>query len=259
MKNLLLLGLAVLSTQGAFARERDIIIPGNRMDLTQCIKTLHNAETTINDLKLQLNQCQVSRPQGPGRDTGRIERENQNLRLENDSLRRDSVRLTDDNTRLSIELGRASSDARRLQDDNYNLQATNNDLRRQLDELRGPRPTPGYFSYAACKAYNGSLDTRYLASAFGLFPIEAESNAQIQTSKDFSCNYGVGIVKTEEIRSTIESNYCVSGCLDYTGKIDTRYIMGARGRNQAEAEFKSLKEAQAKYTCNYGVKVQVCQ
>ncbi|MGZ3790274.1 MAG: hypothetical protein ACXVLQ_17205 [Bacteriovorax sp.] len=247
-----LLGLAILSTQGAFALERDFEIPGNRMDLTQCLKTLHNSETTINDLKLQLNQCLVGLPgQGQGRIGGGLERENELLKSEVDALRRDALRLNEDNSRLSIDNSRLLSDNRRQQDEIF-------DLKRQLDDLRGPR-TLGFFSYAGCKSYNGSVDTKYLSSATGMFPIESESNAQIQTAKDYSCTYGIGVVKTEEIKSSNEANYCVAGCADYTGKVDTKYIIGARGRNLAEAEYNSMKEVSKKYSCTYGIKIQACQ
>ncbi len=290
MKNMLLLGLAVLTLQGAFARDFDrpgpggpgpgFPGPGDRMDLMQCLKTLGNAETTISDLKLQLNQCQVSRPgpgpgfPGPGRDPGRTERENEMLRrdLDNakreldmtrrdlDSTRRDSGRLAEDNSKLSQENLRLSSDTRRLADENFSLSRQVEDLRRQLDDMRNPpRPARGFYSYAACKSSNGLSDMRYISSAMGMFPIESESNAQIQTNKDFSCNYGTSVIKTEEIRSTVENNYCVAGCVASNGTIDTKYIVGARGRNQAEAEFKALKETQTKYSCNYGTKIQVCQ
>ncbi len=278
MKNILLLGLAALTFQGAMAREFDrpgpeYPRPGERMDLTQCLKTLGNAETTISDLKLQLNQCQVSRPgpgpgfPGPGRGPGRIERENEMLRRDLEQARRelDSTkielsRLAQDNSNLSLENQRIASDARRLSDENFSLSRQIEDLLRQIDELRNPpRPARGFFSYAACKSYNGNPDLKFISSAMGLFPIESETNAQTQTNKDFSCNYGTKVVKTEEMRSTVEVNYCVAGCVDYNGNIDTKFVLGARGRNQTEAEFKALREAQTKYSCNYGVKIQACQ
>ena len=258
MKKSLLVTLALaVTSQVAVAqhrdRDRDVFIPGNRMDLTQCIKTLHNAETTIADLKLQLSQCRPGpgRP-GPGREViERLERENEILRRESEASRRDVIRLSDDNSRLSLENNRLLLDNRRQQDEIF-------DLRRQLDDLRGPR-TQGFFTYAGCKNYNGNLVTTNLAASTGLFPIESETNAQIEVSKTYSCTYGVKVAKTEEIKSSIEANYCVAGCANYNGQIISTTLSGERGRNQAEAEFKSMKAVAAKHSCTYGIKVQACQ
>ena len=260
MKKSLLVTLALaVTSQVAVAQHRDrdrgpVVIPGNRMDLTQCIKTLHNAETTISDLKLQLSQCRPVGPgrPGPGREIiERLERENEMLRRESESSRRDVIRLSADNSRLSIDNTRLLSDNRRQQDEIF-------DLRRQLDDLRGPR-TQGYFSYAGCKTSNGSVNNSYLAAATGIFPIESEANAQMEVAKTFSCSWGVGVAKTEEIRTEQEVNYCVAGCATSNGTVNTAYIVGARGRNQAEAEFKAMKAVAAKYSCSWGIKVQNCQ
>ena len=258
MKKKLLLTLALaVASQVAFAQHRDrgdFVIPGNRMDLTQCIKTLHNAETTISDLKLQLSQCRPTGPvrPGPGREViERLERENEMLRRESEVNRRDVIRLSNDNSRLSVDNARLLLDNRRQQDEIFELRA-------QLDDLRGPR-TIGYFSYAGCKTSNGSVNNSNLAAATGIFPIESEANAQIEVSKTFSCSWGVGVAKTEEIRTEQEVNYCVAGCSTSNGTVNTANIVGARGRNQAEAEFKAMKAVAAKYSCSWGIKVQKCQ
>jgi hypothetical protein len=165
----------------------------------------------------------------------------------------------------------------RLRDENENLRRDNENLRAQIDEMnrdhqdrrdprdprgpQGPMPGPsmGFFSYAGCKDFQGTPDLKLIASAEGVFGLEAQTNAQKKVAASYSCSYGITAVKTEEIRSTGAISYCVAGCKDFQGNIDQKFIQSGRGRNQTEAEFNALKAVATSYSCSYGIKVQACQ
>jgi hypothetical protein len=100
---------------------------------------------------------------------------------------------------------------------------------------------------------------KFLSSAEGGIQFEAETNSLQKVTANYNCSYGVGIVKSEMIRTTSQMNYCVAGCLDYTGNIDQKFIQSGRGRNQTEAEFAALKGVANTFNCSYGIKVQACQ
>lgn len=232
MKNLLLLGLALMTIQPTFAREGDRrpeFNKGNGMDLVMCLKTLNNAEFKIIELQEQLRRCS-----GNGSNNGDIQR-----------LREENSRLSYDNSNLSST--------------NYRLQEENRDLRRQLDMSRPPQQATEVFSYAACTNSKGKADLRYVASGSASFRLEAEANALKAVQSKYGCSYAAVIVESAPVFSTQEVNYCTAACLNSTGVPDNRYSVGARGRNIIEAKFNVLKATQSKFGCSYGVEVQACE
>ncbi len=267
MKNTLLLALAVLSLSSAFAgpgdrdprfpgdrpgdnrpgdnRPGDNNGPGGRMDFPQCLKALDNAERKNSNLQTQLDDV-LRRCDRPGPGNGNIQRENEELRR--------------DNARLSGTVSNLQSINDRLTFDNSRLVQDNNELRRQLDDLQnGGNRTLGFFSYAGCKDFSGNVDLRYIVGAEGRLNLESETNARLNVTKNFTCSYGVQVAATEEIRTTQSNNYCVAGCKDFSGNVDSKYIASGMGRNVTEATYNALKAVSAKFTCSYGLKVQACQ
>lgn len=255
MKHTILLALAVLSLSSAFAGpgdrdprfpgERPGQGPGGRMDFPQCLKALDNAERRNTNLQIQLEDTLRRCNQGPIN--------NGNLQRENEELRRD-------NARLSGTVSNLQSINDRLTFDNSRLVQDNNELRRQLDDLQnGGNRTLGFFSYAGCRDYSGNVNLNYIASAEGRINLESETNAKLKTAESYTCTYGVGVAATEEIRSIQANNYCVAGCKDYSGNINSQYIASGTGRNVTEATYNALKAVSAKFTCTYGLKVQACQ
>ncbi len=253
MKKSFLLVLAVLSVSAAFAGpgDRDPRFPGQpgngpggRMDFPQCLKALDNAERKNANIQNQLDDMIRRCNQGP--QNGSVYRENEELRR--------------DNARLSGSVANLQSINDRLTFDNSRLVQDNNDLRRQLDDLQnGGNRTQGFFSYAGCKDFSGNVDLKFIASGEGRFGLESETNARLKTSQSFNCNYGISVAATEEIRSTQAINYCVAGCKDFSGNVDSKYIASGNGRNITEATFNAVKAVSSKFTCNYGIKVQACQ
>ena len=188
----------------------------------QCRDQLAQSLQTINNLTIQLNQCILDNQNGGDRQDSRL-----------DQALKENIRLTNENA----------------------------DLRRQITELQNDRNghTLGFFSYAGCIDYAGNVDLKYILSAEGKFALEAETTAKQNTNTTYSCNYGVQIVKTEEIRFPQSNNYCVAGCVDYSGNIDQKFIKSGMGRNTTEAQYNAIKSVQTAYSCNYGVKIQACQ
>lgn len=254
MKKTLILALAVISFQTAFADNR---IPGNgpggRMDLPQCIKTLESSNRRINELQSQLIQCQTANRPGPGG------REVEELRRENRRLNETVDRLNSDNRSLSESISRLGYDNNVLVNQNNNLLRENMDLRRQLDDLQGGNRNLGFFSYAGCKDYTGAVDLKLIQSAEGRMPLESETNATQKVSSTFSCSFGIAVAKTEEILNRDAKFYCVAGCKDYTGNVDTKLVKSGMGRNVTEAQYNAMKEVTKNYSCSFGVKVQACQ
>ncbi len=230
--------------------------PGGRMDFPQCLKEYDRLIRQTSDLQTQLNACLASnRNPGPGpgnsREVEELRRENRRLTESLDRLNNDVRSLTETNSRLNY-------DNNALVDSNNRLMRENMDLRRQIEDAQAPRGL-GFFSYAGCKDYNGNVDLKYIISAEGRVPLEAETNATQNVTKNFSCTYGVKVAATEEIRSRDANIYCVAGCKDYNGNVDNKYIKSALGRNLTEAQFLSMKEVSKNYSCTYGIKIQACQ
>lgn len=232
MKNLLLLGLALMTIQPSMARDDRRQGPGNGnrgMDLVMCLKTLNNAEYKIVTLEEQLRRCD-----GNGSSS-------------------EVQRLREENSRLSYDISN-------LQSTNYRLQDENRELRRQLEMSR---PTPPQamevFSYAACTDSKGKADTRYISSATAAFRLEAEAGALKAVHAKYTCNFGATVVETAPVLSSQEINFCTAACISSTGIADNRYSIGGRGRSISEAKFNALKATHAKYTCNYGVEVTACE
>lgn len=257
MKKLIILALAVVSFESAFADVRE---PGrigprgpgpgpsgpgpgprepgrDRDDLPMCLKNLNNANSRITELQSQLLEC--SRSRNP---------------YEVEELRRENQRLNELTTRLQY-------DNNRLLNDNNRLYSDNMELRRQLDDLQNDRNgrTLGFFSYAGCKDFNGKIDLKYIISAEGRVALEAETNAVQKMPSNYSCTYGIVVGKTEEIRFSEARSYCVAGCKDFNGNVDTKYIRSATGRNLTEAEYGALKAVAKDFSCTYGIKIQACQ
>lgn len=188
MKKTLILALAVISFQTAFADNR---IPGNgpggRMDLPQCIKTLESSNRRINELQSQLIQCQTANKPGHGG------REVEELRRENRRLNETVDRLNSDNRSLSESISRLGYDNNVLVNQNNNLLRENMDLRRQLDDLQGGNRNLGFFSYAGCKDYTGNVDTKLVKSGMGRNATEAQYNAMKEVTKNYSCSFGVKV------------------------------------------------------------------
>lgn len=149
----------------------------------------------------------------------------------------------------------------RLKSENEQLRNENFNLKNQLEEeRRSRRPrTLGYFSYTSCKNYDGNSNLKFIASGVGFVPAEAETNSTIELSKKYTCNYGSQVVNTEEIKSEEPIAYCVAGCTNYAGVVDSQFIKASRGRNQTEASFLAIKSVNDSYNCNYGVAVSICQ
>jgi hypothetical protein len=164
----------------------------------------------------------------------------QQLRAENFRLA-DELRKRDEN--------RQSEEERRREEDR----------RREEERRRNENRSLGFFSYAGCSSFNGNIDTKFIASGVGSVPLMSETNAKSAVSKAYSCNYGVKIGKTEEILSNAPQVYCVAGCQDFSGNVDSKFIQAATGRNTTEAEYLAIKAVSSTYSCNYGVKLQACQ
>jgi hypothetical protein len=147
------------------------------------------------------------------------------------------------------EVEQLRRDNQRLLQENSNLQAENADLRRQIEQSKPPRQRQ-FFSYAGCISSNGVTDTRYIGSGIGMLPIEAESKATSSTQAEFKCNYGVKVVKTEEIVFQTPNNFCSAACVSSAGIADARYSAGEKGRNITEASFGAMKKTQEAFKCN---------
>lgn len=220
MKNFLILGLALVTIQTAFADlngpgrgPRD---PGRNDDsraLTQCLRDL-------SDSRSDLDQC---------RRNGVDQREAEGLRRENSNLR----------------------------DLTSRLQRENSDLRFQLEQTRPSRVD--VFSYAACTDYTGAIDLKAIGSGIGMNGLEAESNALSNVMKDKRCSFSAKVVKSEPIYSSQPNSYCAAACTDYTGALDTRTQVGGKGRNQTEAAFEALKLVQSTKRCSFAAKIVSCQ
>jgi hypothetical protein len=146
-----------------------------------------------------------------------------------------------------------------LRTENLRLREANRRLQRRIDELEGRYPTDEFFCAAGCVSYAGMIDMRYLMTATAVTELEADLLAKQTTQRTYACNYGVQKYKCEEIRTTVPRSFCTAACVDYSGNADQRFLVGARGRNVTEAEVAALKGAQAKYACNYGVKIVDCR
>ena len=250
MKKSLLIVLAVISMQSAFAQRVPHLpgerpggpLPGGRMDLTMCLKTLDNAERRNDNLQNQVNEImRTCNSNGNGN------------QREIEELRRDNQRLT-----FSVSDLQSRND--QLSYENMRIVNDNNDLRRQLDDLRnGGNRSLGFFSYAGCKDFAGNVDLKFIIGAEGRVNLESETSAKQKVAQSYSCTYGIAVVATEEIRSISTDNYCVAGCKDFAGNIDQKYIQSGIGRNVTEAQFNALKAVASKFTCTYGIKVQACQ
>lgn len=256
MKKAFVLALAIVSFQSAFADVRvDVRLPNNgnnknRDELPMCLKNLDNANRRINDLQSQLISCQNSNR--PGRET-------EELRRENSRLNEQVNRLNSDNRSLSESISRLNYDNNNLVDSNNRLMRENMDLRRQLDDLQGGGRGLGFITVAGCKDYTGKVDTKYLQASEGRVELESQTLATQKVSSNYSCSYGIAILKSEEIRTTQANNYCVAGCKDYTGKVDTKYIKSGMGRNVTEAQYNAMKDVAKNFSCSYGIEVQACQ
>lgn len=224
MKNYLLLGLAVLSLQTAFAYDngpggRDPRDPGrdnnskDSRDLTQCLRDL-------SDVRFNLDQC----------------RRNGVDQREADALRRDVQMLRDQNNSLLRE---------------------NQDLRFQLDQMRPARGE--VFAYAACTDIYSNADLKKVGSGVGMNSLEAESKALADAQRNHNCSYGVKVIKNEQITSYQDNAYCSAACTDIYSNADLRKQSGERGRNKTEATFNALLKAQKTFSCSYGVKIVSCQ
>lgn len=253
MKTPMILVLAFLSFQSAFADIREPQRGGGdrRDELPMCLKDLDKANRTIVDLQFQLSDR--SR-RGDGRMGRNDTREIERLVRDNQRLIEEKIRLSDDNKHLLGENDRLAYENNRLLNDNR-------DLRRQLDDLQqnGRNQSLGFFSYAGCLDFVGNIDLKYISSAEGLVALQSETNAKQKVQADYRCSYGIKIAKTEEIKSSQASNYCVAGCLDFVGNVDEKYIQSGTGRNTTEAQFNAMKAVQKSFNCNYGIKVQACQ
>ena len=241
MKKIILLTLTVLSFQSAIA---DIREPGRndprqdprqRDDLPMCLKKLDNANRAISDLQIQIQES-TRRCDARGSD-----------RRETEDLKNENRRLLDDNNRLTIDLNRLVND--------------NNELRRQIEDMRDERRgrSLGFYSYAGCKDFTGAIDLKYIVGAEGKFALEAETQSMQKVSSAYSCVYGIKVGKTEELRTNQAANYCVAGCKDFTGKVDTKFIKSGNGRNETEAQFNAIKAVSTAFSCVYGIQVQNCQ
>jgi predicted RNase H-like nuclease (RuvC/YqgF family) len=239
MKKSLILALALLSFQSAFAQDADRRPrPRGGDDLVMCLKNLENTTRRNVDLQSELSDC---------RRTTTDSREVEQLRIENRRLQEDVSRLQYDTNRLS--------------DENYRLQNDNRDLRRQLDEImNGGNPRiVSVFSYAGCTDFTGAVDLKYIRSAEGRNALEAETKAKQAVTAAYTCARTVAIVKTEEIKLNQPAVFCVAGCTDFTGAVDQKYVKSASGRNTIEAQYLSIKAVSAAFTCAREIKVQACQ
>lgn len=145
----------------------------------------------------------------------------------------------------------------RLRSENYYLAEQNRLLQQRIDELEG-RGRESFFCAAGCININGIVDNRYLASASAWTHLEADMLAKQEVNKKYQCNYGVKTYKCEAVKTDLQRSFCTAACVNVNGTPDERYMAGGRGRNATEAEVNALKEVQAKWTCNYGIKVIAC-
>lgn len=187
----------------------------------------------------QLNMCLQTR--GDSRRSDQLERENADLRAQNSFLTNDNIELRRTNDLLKVDVARLEDELRRRDDHHRD---------------RGPR----FFSYAACTDTWGNPDMKYLENGVGEVQLVSETNAKQNVQAKFKCNYGVKIVKTEDLAASNGNQvYCSAGCTDTWGNVDEKYIKLGQGMTRAEAEFKALKDAQTAFSCNYSVKIKVCQ
>lgn len=230
MKSLLVFTSFLLLSSEAFSQRRpiDLDIDINVGSLPLCIKRLENARERVRDLQSRLQSCELR---------GTDSRELDFLRSEN--------------ARLNSEVDRMRSDNLRVMDENR-------ELRRQIDDLLGRNRVDSFICSASCTDRFGSVDLRYLALGTGFFEAEADVNAKREVQSQYSCNFGVKLVKCEQVTSEVPRNYCVAACTDRFGSLDERYSIGERGRNLVEAETLALKAAQKKFSCNFGVKIKTC-
>lgn len=222
-KQILVLGLSLMSF-GAFA---------NTSDLTVCLKQLNNANFQITSLQSELRTCQTSRP-----GSGPVGREDANIREE---LKRERQQ----NFELSQTI--------------QGLQRENSELRYRIQQLErysndgygnGHQQSSGYFVVAGCVTGTGEVDLRYAGSAESSRRLEAESLAIEAVKRKYNCGRGVGIHKTEEIRtSNNEARYCRAACSDASGNAVTQYMKAGTGRNILEAQLSAVENVKKSYTC----------
>lgn len=246
-KQILVLGLSLMSF-GAFA---------NTSDLTVCLKQLNNANFQITSLQSELRTCQTSRPV-----SGPMGREDANIREELKRERQQNFELS----QTVQALQRQSSD---LQRQNSDLQRENSELRYRIQQLErysndgygnGHQQSSGYFVVAGCVTGTGEVDLRYAGSAESSRRLEAESLAIEAVNKKYRCGRGVGIHRTEEIRtSNREARYCRAACSDANGNAVTQYMKAGTGRNILEAQLSAVENVKKAYTCGRSIVIKDCE
>ncbi len=280
-----LLSIVMLST---------LTVSAQAMDLTQCLtekgelsrETLRLLSQNT-DLRDKLTTCE-KRPQTPA-NSQELER----IRLQNGELSRENLRLLSQNTdireRLSscekkpqtsnLEIERLIRTNQDLSRDNGRLASTNIEANSKIAQLSlsnsllsqrvielqkalAAAQTNGaksFVSIAGCTDVFGTVGNKFIAISSGRTVLESETNSKKELSKKYTCNYGQGIVSTEEIKSQEKATYCVAACMNVFGDIDPSFATGATGRNRTEATYNSLIAQDAAYTCSYGRTIYKCE
>lgn len=242
MKRLLVIATLMMSAQ-SFAQDT-------------CQKELLRTQSRLEETRARLTTCESN-----AQNINQVIAENRKLEQQNENLKQQLSNLAADRANFERQI--------------QQLQMENSQLQKEIQVLRSrptPQPQPNPYPYpqpqpqpvgkvlcsASCVSSTGTPDLRYIMTGEGYSQSEANLKATQAVQGKYRCNYGVKVIKCENVNTEYSGEFCSAACVSASGSIDNRYAAGANGRNRTEAEAKALTAAQSQYSCNYGVKVMSC-